>query len=599
MLNTINVAASGLLAAKEQVSNVMNNIANENTPGYKKRVVGVSEASHVDARLTGRGVLVGDTERVTNVYMYDNLTTQMSKQSQYDELSTMLSDIESIFYETEDSGFSADLDRYFQSIEDLRSSPSNEIYKNNLRNAGTIIVDDLKTLYSSIEDREVISKNSVTDNITELNSLLHDIGNVNYQLSIASVKSNDLLDKRDQLEQELAKYIDIDINRTDNYELKISGTTAVRFENNIHSLNVVTDYIPQKDIYADNVGVSNLVEATWVDAGDKVTYKVDNTNSISVTHGENITGFGAVNSSNVIQALVYKINNSSDISDKVTAHNGQYTLDDSGNKVEMTPTTTDHYLVIESKIDGDKGQFSGRIIVEDTNATTAIVEVNKNTNSSVDGVDDIHIEIFDKELTLKSGKLKPMLDSLNTASIDNNFAVYKEKLDQLAAALSDMSSSYIDNNDGTYVYGVKAVDVHANNANRVDVGLFSGSSVDTLVFNDGIVAGLDQSNLDYLATLQWKTDIDIDGTGGNLTSFSKYNQTLRVRVSDDKENIDFQKDTQDSVTQSLQLNYDKMVKVDKDEEMMNLIKYQAAYEANAKLITMIDEMLATILGMTR
>ncbi len=627
MLNTINVAASGLAVSREQVENVMNNIANENTPGYKKRVVGVSEASHIDARLTGRGALVGETTRVTNVYVYDNLTSEKSKQSQYSELSVLLEDIESIFYETDNSGLSADLDRYFQALEDLRASPSNEIYKNNLRNAGEIIVDDLKTLYSDIENREIIVKNTINDSVQEANSILNDIGEINNQLLQSSHISNDLLDKRDQLEQELTEYIDIDIDRTNNYELKISDMTAVRFENNIHELNVVSHDIPQKDIYANATEpiTSNIINtATWQDVGDKITYKLDNTETVSVTFGEVVTdasgtpvdldGDGdntndAVSSDNAIKAIAYKINNNLDVSGKITAYNGQYVLDSDGNKVltnnplhpeyDAADPNKDRYLVIESNIDGDKGQFSGRIIVEDVNAPSSAVEVSKNDILSVKGADDVHVEIFDKELTIKAGKLKPMLENVTTDSGANYFTSYKDMLDNFAAALSDISTSYIENADGTYVYGVKSVDVHDNRTSRVDIGLFTGASVDTLVFNDGVVAGLDQGNLDYLATVQWKTDIDIDGTGTNLTSFSKYNQELRVKVADDKENNDFRKETQDAVTQSLEQNYDKLIKVDKDEEMMNLIKFQASYEANAKLITIIDEMLATILGMRR
>jgi flagellar hook-associated protein 1 FlgK len=33
--------------------------------------------------------------------------------------------------------------------------------------------------------------------------------------------------------------------------------------------------------------------------------------------------------------------------------------------------------------------------------------------------------------------------------------------------------------------------------------------------------------------------------------------------------------------------------------MVELIKYQSSYEANAKMITLVDEMLQTILGMKR
>ena len=611
MLNTINVAASGLAVAREQVENVMNNVANENTPGYKKRVVGVSEASHIDARLTGRGALVGDTTRVTNVYMYDNLTTEKSKNAQYEELSIMLADIESIFYETEDSGFSSDLDRYFQALEDLRANPSNEIYKNNLRNVGTIIVDDLQTLYSDIEGREIVAKNTVYDNVEELNSVLNDIGEVNYQLSIASVKSNDLLDKRDQLEQELTEYVDIDINRTTNYELELGGMTAVRFETNIHSASVVSENVTQKDVYATYSGATyenDLIDisgaSTWVnDTSDTITYKLNNELSVTVAHGEVVNGM-TVDKDNVVKALVYKINNDPDVTALVTAYNGQYITDANGDKVLTSDTThpdydatnPDRYLIIESNVTGDAGKFVGRIVVDDSGTTS---EADKNTNASKKGTDDVHLEIFDRELSLKSGKLKPMLENLTTTSNNNLFVKYKEMLDNMANTLSDMSQSYIQNSDDTYVYGTNAVDVHTDHANRVDIGLFSGSTVSTLKFNEGVVSGLTQDKLDYLSTLQWKDDFDFDGTGSNLTSFSKYNQSLRVQIAEDKENVDFKKETQAAVTDSLQNSYDKLIKVDKDEEMMNLIKFQAAYEANAKLITMIDEMLAIILGLRR
>ena len=561
MLNTINVASSGLAASREQVENVMNNIANENTPGYKKRVVTISEASHLDSRDTGRGVLIGDTTRVTNIYMYDSLTSEASKQAQYDELDTMLADIEAIFYETEDSGFSADLDRYFQALENLRSNPSNEIYKNDLRNTGQAIVDDLQTLYSDIESREVTTKNTALDNIIDLNSKLSNIGNLNKTITDSATVSNDLLDTRDRLEQELAEYIDIDIDRTNNYELKIDTITAVRFDSNVQSLNLSSTYTAQKDVYSNFTATAT---------GEVIKVDLNNTTSFELTITDPTV-------TSVAQQIQTQMAATVDIANVLTA-----TIDSNG------------YLVVTSKTDGDVGKFDLRITNIDDQSTLA-----KDSTLSVDGTDDVHLEIFDRELTLTSGKLKPMIDNLTTASSSNYFSDYKVKLDNFAKALSDLSSSYIQNSDETYVYGEKAVDLHSDRSSAVSIGLFSGSTVDTLVFNDGVVGGLTQGKLDYLSSLQWKTDIDIDGTGSNLTSFSKYNQSLRVQIAENKENNDFKKTTQDAVVQSLQSSYDKLTKVDKDEEMMNLIKFQSAYEANAKLITIIDEMLATILGMKR
>ena len=79
MLNTLGVSLTGLNAAKTAVENVSNNIANENTAGYKKRVVQLSEIEQMDARFTGRGVNASSAYRITSQYMYDKLISENTK----------------------------------------------------------------------------------------------------------------------------------------------------------------------------------------------------------------------------------------------------------------------------------------------------------------------------------------------------------------------------------------------------------------------------------------------------------------------------------------------------------------------------------------
>jgi flagellar hook-associated protein 1 FlgK len=125
-----------------------------------------------------------------------------------------------------------------------------------------------------------------------------------------------------------------------------------------------------------------------------------------------------------------------------------------------------------------------------------------------------------------------------------------------------------------------------------------------MAFNESAINDLDQSDLDYLATLQWKKDLSFDGkaqdpSNNENTSFSEFFQEIRVNVSSDKESSDFLHKTQKDVQTALTSSYNELVKVDKDEELLNLVKFQAAYEANAKIITVIDEMLKTLLGLKR
>ena len=77
----------------------------------------------------------------------------------------------------------------------------------------------------------------------------------------------------------------------------------------------------------------------------------------------------------------------------------------------------------------------------------------------------------------------------------------------------------------------------------------------------------------------------------------KFYQNLLVTISSNVEDNSFKLEAQDAIVNSLESTYNNLTKVDSDEEMINLLQYQAAYEANAKIITAVDEMLQTLLDM--
>jgi len=743
MLNILNVAQTGLQVSQTQVENVMNNLANENTEGYTKRVVNISELEQIDSRSTGRGVEIDSVSRITDIYMYQNLISSESSLSNLDELNNMLSDIETLFYETDDAGLSADIDNYFNAIENLRTSPNNEVYKNDVENNAKVIVANLQSLYEGIEKQESSTLLNIEENVNEINNILTEIGNISQKIMESNEASNDLLDMRDSLEKELAQYIDVEIYREDTYQLEIGGVMAVRFDTNVEELTLIENYTPQTDIYAalNADGTTkipyedSLLSSTWDDAAiaevqeidisgvatgdvqflgttitpagttasdvvneitnttivppnttstnediisnwntnnpdqqiasitagtgdqviityealegdvpaidntdsngivytgsiettkgevDSLTYVLNNEISLTVTYGETIyeadgitiadinedgvsDALDIVDETNALQAMIYKINESQDIGAIVTAYNGQYELAEDGTKIltnnplhsdyDSLDPDKDRYLVIESNIDGEAGSFVGEFIINNSNSRSH-GEVNEYL--SEEGKNDIHLEIFEEEISLSGGSLKAMIDNVNTDSGNNTYNEYKEKLDQFAKTLSDLTDSYIENSDLSYVYGTSQVEINEDEDSKISLNLFTGADVKSLTFNASSLNNLSQSNLDYLASIQWKEDIDFDESGNNLQSFSQFYQTLRVSISDNKENAAFKQESEEAVNVSIQNSYDQITKVDSDAQMVELIKYQAAYEANAKMITTVDEMLQTLLNM--
>lgn len=619
MLNTLNVSITGLNAAKIAVENVSNNIANENTPGYKKRVVDLRELEQTDTRFTGRGVASDNAYRITNQYMFDRLLSENSNENNYQKLSNVLGNIEVAFKETDNSGFSKDLNRYFKAVENLRSNPNSEVYKSSLINEGKLLVKSMQNLYDSIEKFEALEKKELSSNVGKINSILKEIGSINERLGNQNVAVNDLLDKRDQLEEELSQYVDIEVSREDGeYQLNVAGKVAVRYNTNIRDVAVKETSTSQLDRFVDSTGNgSNITFNDGATAGDVITFKLNNDTEVSVTIGSNqytdssgnthdidIDGDNVpdtITASNYIRGLEYAINNNPSTKGLVTAYNGNYTTDSNGNKVDTTGS--DRFLVVESDAAGLDGKFEGRITVKETIAgVEQRTSIYKDDDQSKKAATHVAVTIYGEEVTLKSGVLKSQVESLSSDHPNNKVQVYKDKLDQFARTLSDVTDKYIKTGTDQYIYGEKATD--QNTGTIESLGLFSGTSVKTMKFNESAVNDLDQKDLDYLATLQWKKDLSFDGkaqdpNNSDSTSLSEFFQEIRVSVSSDKESADFLLKTQKDVKQALTSTYNELVKVDKDEEMINLVKFQAAYSANAKIITVIDEMLQTLLGLKR
>lgn len=625
MLNSLFIAQTGLTSSRVSLENVTNNIANENTPGYKKRVVDVSEIGHITENSTGRGSITGDVLRVTSDYLYSNLMNETTKEAYYNELSTLLGEVESIFQETDNAGLSKTIDKYFQAIEDLNSNRDDAVFINNYITQANALVSDLQKVYSAIEDRESNTLESVKLDVEEVNAILTEIASINKQMGSQTIPTNDLLDRRDLLEKQLANYVNIEVVDSEPYELNINGQRAVWYDN-VRTFSIGEEYTAQKNKYvADDGSTSSLASGVGaMDADDKFVFTLNNIGTIELKFGDyvkdsqgnnlDINGDGTVDATDVvdgtnyIRALSVAINNDPYMNKLVAAYNGDYTKDASGNII--TPDLlSERYLVIEAKEAGVNGKFESTLEFQRANATTGLEEnlsFTRNDYQSKDALNEVYLQSIDQKTPLKSGIIQAKLENLTTDSGNNKYQDYKDLLNNFAFTLSDIHTSYaISSNDGSYIYGQDAFDnVGTNIQNEKSMNLFSGSDVKSLQFNSLAVKDLTQMDLDYMVTFQHKNDFSFENgvqnnNSNDAMSFSKYFQELLVKVSGNKENNDFLLDSQKSVTQSLSSAYDEIVKVDKDEEMLSLVKFQAAYEANAKVISIVDQMLQTLLGIKR
>ena len=631
LFGTFSVAQTGLSASKYGIETVSNNIANKDTDGYKKRVTDLSEVGQMGSSITGRGVSVDGVSRVTSQYLYDNYMKEYTKTSYYDKMTSMLGSVEKVFAETDTAGLSVDLNNYFTAVEQLRSNPNSQIYKSYLQSQGQVLVESLQRLYSSVEQQQALEKVELKTDVKEVNSILKEIADINNKLENSTTSSNDLLDKRDALELKLSKYVDADINRDNGYEIKIGG--AVALSNGTFNREIEINYKDTKQIdkfnYIDSTTGKVLdslkynedgTAKTVYDTNDVITYTLNNDDNLSVSiqigevlpagwDGNPSTPATTVDNDNLTRALAYKINNNQNLNQYVTAYNGDYNNDYmiyAGDDRGLS-TASDKYLTVISNEAGKSNEFTGTISVVRYDATNAVEEreaLYKNESQSTTAESDVVLKILEQNVNLSSGSIKAQVENLSSSSPNNKIQSYLDGLDSLAATLSDIYGQYIQVGESDYIYGRNA----ANDYNGtpmgeiVSVGLFSGSSVKTLSFNKNAVNDLTQEQIDYLATIQWKTDLSFDGKGqdstaANSTSLSEYFRSTKVSVSSDTENAKYSQEVQSNIAQTIGTTYNNIVKVDEDDEMVNLMKLQAAYTANAQIITAVDEMIQVILGL--
>ena len=93
-----------------------------------------------------------------------------------------------------------------------------------------------------------------------------------------------------------------------------------------------------------------------------------------------------------------------------------------------------------------------------------------------------------------------------------------------------------------------------------------------------------------------EVDFSIDKFTQKQMRIPEFFQFLTGRVATQIEQTQRTKETTDSVLSAVKKEHLAISQVSVDEEMVNLIKFQGGYAANAKVITTIDRMIETLLG---
>ncbi|MBW2338782.1 MAG: flagellar hook-associated protein FlgK [Deltaproteobacteria bacterium] len=580
----LNIAKTALSAQRHGIDVTAHNIANVNTPGYSRQspVIEAKEPAAYGGVLLGQGVDTTDVARATDQFVENQLMQQESSMASSTEMEGYMQILEGLFNENSETSISAMLAEFWTLWHDLANHPAGASERTALYQHGILLSRQFNNLEAELTNLETDLTSAVDVGVGRINEITREIADINTKIVglEASKVANDLRDKRTSLVSELSEYMDVKT-----------------FQQSNGSLTVITAkgcvLVQGNDSYDLEMGGVTGDRVTWQSSGNAV---VDLTDYIS--NGK-LGGWLAMRDEVIAK---YKLDLDALAKEFIWAINHQHT------------------------------QGVGLHLFEPGSALTGTYQ----TSTDLDGLD------FGTEIQFIANGFKLWIEDrtdpanpvMNSVSVDLSSLNGSSTLSDLATAINNqitaagltgvtvgVSGDAITFTAGSdYAFGFS--DDTSNILGAIGVNTFfkgvgAGSMGMNTVLNDrnyiaaaqiqadGSYASGDNTNALAIADLQY-TSMDIgqwicDRINGNTegtvnTSVEHYYHGMVGSMGITSASISRGRGFSEVMVNKLGEIRDTISAVSLDEEMTNLMKFQHAYTAAAKLISVSDEMLDELLS---
>lgn len=220
----------------------------------------------------------------------------------------------------------------------------------------------------------------------------------------------------------------------------------------------------------------------------------------------------------------------------------------------------------------------------------------------------------EKEVNIRGGKLKGLLDIRDGSSKDNQgVAYYIGKIDSLAKSIVEEFNDVhqegwtlptsIEDGSATSRKGINFFDTAGLNARNIAVDeelLKTGYNI--AASGEEIEGNINWGDNRNLIELIKKRDggtisLGVGEDAENIGSFGEYLQGIVGDLAITTNYFTSRSESQKELTNHIENQKLSISEVSIDEEMMSLIQYQHSYSAAAKLVSVVDEMLMTLMNM--
>jgi flagellar hook-associated protein 1 FlgK len=551
--------------------------------------------------MAGTGVSITGVTQMREIYYDEKYWSNNKLYGEYSSKSHYMTEVENYFNEVNEDGFTTTYNSFNDSLEELQKNPSSTTVRTQVINYAKSLTEYFNSVSTNLKSVQEECNFEIKNQVDQINSTSQQIAALTKQIVTLEVQggtANDLRDQRALLVDELSQIANVSVTEkavgsagvgVTSYVVKLDGVTLVDGANN-NKLSVV----PRTDKYNQN-DIDGLYDIAWENGQDfdvrSNTLGGSLQALLEVRDGNNQTNFSGtvyaeagdteltVTDSNVNDVVKLNIPESGTITvgNREYSYNGfQVTKDTSSGNYVYTfaldePVAVD--AVEETASIGESIDFKG--------IPYYMNQLNEFVRTYAKSFNDIHRTGVDTEGNAGSDLFNGT-NKINGRNYtfgplaDSDDAEYYD-YDTFNSQTGDFDENIPDNQPlyGSY-YFITAENFTVSSGFLSDPNLLATSS--------DIVNGTENNDIvDKLLALK------DDKTHFEQGTPEAYFQTLVAEIGIDTDKANTISESQTNILDTITNQRLSISGVDVDEEAMNLVRYQNAYNLSAKVITVMNE----------
>lgn len=553
------IGASGLQGAQNALNTTANNLANVGTKGYVRQQVRFTDKKYELVRQTtmvtnsqqsGYGVSIGDVVHARDVFLDKTFRMEKGREAFYETCYETVGYVEDMFQELDGEEFKQSVEDIWTAFQELSKTPADSVTQNLVIQKAELLLTRSETLYKDLQGYQTNINEQIIDDVTRVNDMAKRIYELNHEIQKTESNGTETAmtyrDERDYLLDELSALANISV-REDAVGMVYVSIEGVELVNE-------QQYFPM-DIKTDEV--TGFATPIWPHLSDteRGVYV-----GVFRTEGD----ISSVSNTDI-----------GEIKAKMLMRGDKY-------GIYSDLTSTEAYRKIEDKVLIETQAQIDLLLHEIVTTMNNIFAPNMELQNDV--------ELADGSV-LKAGT--KVLDAANASVGVDRELPPRELFERMgterytAVTAKDGTTYYVYNeenpDDPNTLYRVGNLKVNDDLTKQVTL-------LPSLTQNGAVDFGLAEKLTDA-----WKRqDMQINPDDQYPCSFQEFYDKMIGKLGTDGSIYKSSRDTMNSTVVALDNSRQQIMGVSSDEELTKLIKYQSAYNASSRFMTVVTQMTELI-----